>query len=57
MKTVNFMTMQHNNGFINNMILLYKEEGTSPERLQHDLFVEHKVSIEWDALMARWDRL
>jgi len=57
MKTVNFMTMQHNNGFINNMILLYKEEGTSLERLQHDLFVEHKVSIEWDALMARWDRL
>lgn len=57
MKTVNFMTMQNNNGFINNMILLYKEEGTSPERLQHDLFVEHKVIIEWDALMARWDRL
>lgn len=57
MKTVNFMTMQNNNGFINNMILLYKEEGTSPERLQHDLFVEHKVNIEWDALMARWDRL
>jgi hypothetical protein len=57
MEIINFMTMQNNNGFINNMILLYKEEGTSPERLQHDLFVEHKVNIEWDALMARWNRL
>jgi hypothetical protein len=57
MEIINFMTMENNNGFINNMILLYKEEGTSPERLQHDLFVDYKVKIEWDALMARWNRL
>jgi hypothetical protein len=44
-------------GFINQMIKLYKEEGTSPERLQHDLFVEHKVDIEFNALMERWNRL
>lgn len=57
METFNFMTMQTDSGFINNMIKLYKEEGTSPERLQHDLYVEHKVNIDWDALMKRWDRL
>lgn len=57
METLNFMTMQNDNGFINNMIRLYKEEGTSPERLQHDLLVEHKVDIDFPALMARWDRL
>ena len=57
MKTVNFMTMQNNNGFINNMILLYKEEGTSPDRPQHDLLVEHKIDIEFNALMERWNRL
>jgi hypothetical protein len=44
-------------GFINQMIKLYKEEGTSPERLQHDLFVEHKIDIEFNALMDRWNRL
>jgi hypothetical protein len=57
METLNFMTMQTNNGFINNMIKLYKEEGSAPERLQHDLFVEHQINIEWTALMKRWDRL
>lgn len=44
-------------GFINQMILLYKEEGTSPDRLQHDLLVEHKIDIEFNALMDRWNRL
>jgi len=39
------------------MILLYKEEGTSPDRLQHDLFVEHKIDIEFNSLMERWNRL
>lgn len=57
METLNFMIMQNDNGFINNMIRLYKEDGTSPERLQHDLFVEHKVDIDFSALMARWNRL
>lgn len=57
METLNFMTMQTDIGFINNMIRLYKEEGTSPERLQHDLHVDHQINIEWKTLMNRWDRL